>query len=638
MKVAVIGCGTIANAAHIPSYMNNPQVEIKYFCDIIPERAEAAVKQYGVGTAVTDYHQVLADPDIVAVSVCTPNNVHGEISIAAMRAGKNVLCEKPAARTYAEALEMQKVQHETGVILNIGVVNRFNDNVNLIKKYIDSGKLGEVYQVYASFRAHRSIPGLGGAFTTKAIAGGGALIDWGVHYLDIVMYCCGDPKVNTVSAEVFSKLGKDIPGYAYQDMWAGPPVLDGIYDVDDSVTALIRTNGPTITVKQIPQGSDEVTIAVTTESSVGIKYVGWRDSSSKDATYKNNDSFTSLGTTGHAEFTVDKNGWYAIYAENKSSYSNYKVFEVTTIKEDAPKVSLKQVASSSSEVEVTVTATPTISGAVISSLAWRTSSEGANYSSKAGFNNNISLVDKMFKVTSNGWYAVGAEDDKGNFGYKLIEIKSINKGKTMAPVITTTSLPDGTDGVAYSQTLKANGDTPITWSIIGGALPDGLTLNPTTGAITGTPTVVKIFDFTVKAENGTGPDATKDLSIEIVAAPTPIGFTEITYAAGDPAPLAGVIKEGEPTSGYTPPVVTANTGYTVTSAGWISGVDGGDNFDTAPGPAKYTIVLTANSNYAFTGTGLNDTNFATDEATVSIDYNAPTAVLTITYSFAIAAP
>lgn len=249
MKVAVIGCGTIANAAHIPSYMNNPEAEIKYFCDIIPERAEAAVEKYGCGTAITDYHIALNDPEIEAVSVCTPNNMHPTISIDAMRAGKDVLCEKPAARTYAEALEMQKVQHETGRILNIGVVNRFNDSVNLIKKFIDDGKLGEVFHVYVSFRAHRSIPGLGGAFTAKAIAGGGALIDWGVHYLDIVMYCCGDPKPVTVTGEAFCKLGRDMKNYAYKSMWAeNTKNVDGTYDVDDSVTALIRTEGPVITV------------------------------------------------------------------------------------------------------------------------------------------------------------------------------------------------------------------------------------------------------------------------------------------------------------------------------------------------------------------------------------------------------
>lgn len=246
MKVAVIGCGTIANAAHIPSYINNPKAEIKYFCDIIPERAEECVKKYECGTAVADYHVVLADPEVEAVSVCTPNHMHPTIAMDALRAGKHVLCEKPAARTYAEALEMQKVQHETGKTLNIGVVNRFNTGVNMIKQYIDSGKLGEVFNVYISFRSHRSIPGLGGAFTTKEIAGGGALIDWGVHFIDIVMYCLGDPKPLTVTGETFCKLGKDMKGYTYKDMWAGPPKYDGVYDVDDSVVGMVRTEGATI--------------------------------------------------------------------------------------------------------------------------------------------------------------------------------------------------------------------------------------------------------------------------------------------------------------------------------------------------------------------------------------------------------
>lgn len=247
MKVGIIGCGTIANAAHIPAYMNNKEVEIAYFCDITLERAEAAVAQYGCGKAVADYHDILNDDSVEAVSICTPNNVHSVIAIDCLKAGKDVLCEKPAARTFDEVLEMQKVQHETGKILNIGVVNRFNDNVNRIKDYISSGKLGKVFHVYISFRSHRCIPGLGGAFTTKAISGGGVLIDWGVHFLDLVMYCCGDPKPLTVTSEAFCELGKNIEEYVFTDMWAGPPKYEGIYDVDDSITGMIRTEGPTIT-------------------------------------------------------------------------------------------------------------------------------------------------------------------------------------------------------------------------------------------------------------------------------------------------------------------------------------------------------------------------------------------------------
>ncbi|MDR2647288.1 MAG: Gfo/Idh/MocA family oxidoreductase [Oscillospiraceae bacterium] len=247
IRVAVIGCGNIANAAHIPNYLKNPDVEILYFCDIVPERAEEAVKKYECGKAIVDYHDILDDPDLDAVSVCTHNDFHARISIDFMCAGKDVLCEKPAARVLDEALEMQKVAHETGRILSIGVVNRFADNVNRVKAMIEAGDLGEVFHVFASFRAHRSIPGIGGDFTNKAKSGGGALIDWGVHYLDLILYCCGEPKPLTASGEAFCKLGKNIAEYTYLSMWANrTKATDGVYDVDDSVTGLVRTTGPVL--------------------------------------------------------------------------------------------------------------------------------------------------------------------------------------------------------------------------------------------------------------------------------------------------------------------------------------------------------------------------------------------------------
>lgn len=247
VKIAIIGCGSIANSAHIPAYMKSEKAEIKYFCDIIPERADEAVKKYGCGKAVYDYHEILDDPELDAVSVCTHNDLHSVISIDFMQHGKDVLCEKPAARILPEAYEMQKVSHETGKILAIGVCNRYGTYVNEVKKYIEEGKLGNVYHVYASFRCPRSIPGLGGAFTTKAESGGGALIDWGVHYIDLILYCCGDPKPLTASGEAFCKLGVDMKNYAYESMWAKESMnLDGTYDVDDSVVGLVRTTGPVI--------------------------------------------------------------------------------------------------------------------------------------------------------------------------------------------------------------------------------------------------------------------------------------------------------------------------------------------------------------------------------------------------------
>ncbi|MCL2300959.1 MAG: Gfo/Idh/MocA family oxidoreductase, partial [Firmicutes bacterium] len=97
--------------------------------------------------------------------------------------------------------------------------------------------------------AHRSIPGIGGDFTNRAVSGGGALIDWGVHYLDLVLYCCGEPKPLTASGEAFCRLGKNIKDYTYLSMWASrTKAAEGVYDVDDSVTGLVRTAGPVITL------------------------------------------------------------------------------------------------------------------------------------------------------------------------------------------------------------------------------------------------------------------------------------------------------------------------------------------------------------------------------------------------------
>lgn len=249
VKVAIIGCGNIARSAHLPAYEKARDIaEVKYFVDIIPERAEALRDSYGSGKAITDYHEILADPEVTCVSVCTPNYVHAPIAIDCLNAKKHVLCEKPAAVNADLAADMQKAADSNGVILNIGVCNRFNTAVCKIQELIESGELGEVYHIYCSFRAHRSIPGLGGDFTTKARAGGGALIDWGVHFLDLIFYCIGEPAIKTVSAATYSKLANPMEQYVYTDMWASQPDYSGTYDVEEFVTGLVRTGGPTISL------------------------------------------------------------------------------------------------------------------------------------------------------------------------------------------------------------------------------------------------------------------------------------------------------------------------------------------------------------------------------------------------------
>ena len=173
---------------------------------------------------------------------------------------------------------MKKAADKNGKILNIGVCNRFNESVERIKKLIADGEIGEMYQIYCSFRAFRSIPALGGWFTTKELSGGGALIDWGVHFLDLINYCIGDFKLKTVSAVCHSKLAVDIKDYVYRSMHAGPPRFEGVYDVEEFVTGLIRTDGPTLTFNGAwAQNIDEDAMFVEfmgTKGGIKLKYGG----------------------------------------------------------------------------------------------------------------------------------------------------------------------------------------------------------------------------------------------------------------------------------------------------------------------------------------------------------------------------
>jgi predicted dehydrogenase len=248
VKAAIIGCGTIANSAHAPSYAKNPLAEIAYCVDIIPERAQSLADKFGASRAITDYHEAIADPEVDIVSVCVPNYLHAPISIDCLNAGKHVLCEKPAALNYRQALEMKAAAERSGCILNIGVVNRFNTAVNMVRDHILAGDLGELYHIYCSFRAYRSIPGLGGRFTTAELAGGGVLIDWGVHFLDLILYCISSPRLRSVTGAIYGKMAQNMRDYAYTSMWAGPPNYEGTCDVEDFVTGMVRTEGPSITL------------------------------------------------------------------------------------------------------------------------------------------------------------------------------------------------------------------------------------------------------------------------------------------------------------------------------------------------------------------------------------------------------
>ena len=248
--IAVIGCGRIAQAAHFPALSNIGEVRIKYACDLIEEKAAAMKEKYPnkVEQVITDYKIALADEEVEAVYVLTPNYAHYTVTMDALKAGKHVFCEKPITVSYNLSCEMAQEAEKQGKMLNIGVCNRYHKSVEMLEQMNREGKFGKIYHVYCSFRSHRSIPGLGGAFTTKEQSGGGVLIDWGVHFLDLILYILGGAKLQNLTCDAYNEMAKDMKTYRYKSMWAEDTadIENGTNDVDDFITGYIRTDKASI--------------------------------------------------------------------------------------------------------------------------------------------------------------------------------------------------------------------------------------------------------------------------------------------------------------------------------------------------------------------------------------------------------
>jgi len=248
--VAVVGCGRIAKGSHFPALSKIEDVRIKYACDLIIEKAQAMKEKYPekIEQVITDYKIALADPEVEAVWVLTPNYAHYTVTMDALRAGKHVFVEKPITVNYKLSCEMAEEAAKQNRILNIGVCNRYHKSVEMLEQMNREGKFGKIYHVYCSFREFRSIPGLGGAFTTKEQSGGGVLIDWGIHFLDLILYILGGAKLETLTCDAYNEMAKDMKSYKYKSMWAEDTsdIENGTNDVDDFITGHIRTDKASI--------------------------------------------------------------------------------------------------------------------------------------------------------------------------------------------------------------------------------------------------------------------------------------------------------------------------------------------------------------------------------------------------------
>lgn len=245
LKVGVIGTGGIAGL-HLKAYAAHPQVEVVAVCDINADRARAVADKWGASRAYGDPAELFADSDVDAVSICTWNNTHASLAIAAIEAGKHVLVEKPMSRTYAEAVQIEEVVAAHDRVLQVGFVRRHSANCRVLKSFIDAGELGDIY--YAKTSCIRRIGNPGGWFANKSISGGGPLIDIGVHVIDLCWYLMGSPRVASVSANSYAKLGNrsnitTLPRYQVADY---DPTKN---DVEDMVNAVIRfDNGASLLV------------------------------------------------------------------------------------------------------------------------------------------------------------------------------------------------------------------------------------------------------------------------------------------------------------------------------------------------------------------------------------------------------
>jgi len=245
IRVGVIGAGAIGKI-HVDAYRELPDVEVVAIAEKGTRRAKERAEVCGVDRYFGDYRKLLELKEIDAVNVCTPNYLHCRQTLDALKAGKHVICEKPMAMNVAEARKMVAAAKKARRTFMMAFCQRFFGPGQTAKKLMKSGEVGKVYHVRLEYIRRRGIPGLGGWFTSQAQAGGGPMLDVGVHFLDLALWLTGYPEATTASAGSHRVFGhrKD---YTYLGMWGTTPVPGGPFTVEDLLSGFVRfKNGMTV--------------------------------------------------------------------------------------------------------------------------------------------------------------------------------------------------------------------------------------------------------------------------------------------------------------------------------------------------------------------------------------------------------
>jgi predicted dehydrogenase len=283
VRVGVIGLG-FAGETHVKSYRQLPNVEVVALAGLEEDKLRYLGTTYDIPHLYRQYDELLARDDLDAISICVPNYLHAPIALAAFERGMHVLCEKPLARNGVEAEQMVRAATQANRVLKVVFNRRARSDMQVLKRYIEEGNMGTIYYTKASWMRRYGIPGRDSWFINKEMAGGGPLIDLGVHVLDMALYLLGEPRVITVSASTFSELGVRA-ATAGKTQTSQKYSVGSTFEVEDLATAFLRlAGGATLLlesswVTHSNAGDDFGVVCYGTESGAEIKVenYNWQD-------------------------------------------------------------------------------------------------------------------------------------------------------------------------------------------------------------------------------------------------------------------------------------------------------------------------------------------------------------------------
>jgi predicted dehydrogenase len=239
VRVGVIGAGAIA-PVHCRGILKHPHAELAGVADTNRKRAKALQRDFAIRRLYPRVDDLLMDPEIDAVTIALPTCLHAPTAIMALEAGKHVMLEKPFAMNAQEAEAVVAAARKARRVLTVGMNQRFARDPQIVRTLVERGELGDVYHAKAYWNRRAGTPKFGTWFCDKKKSGGGALLDIGVHVLDLCLALLGNFRPQTVSGSVYTKFGNRGLG---EGGWGKSDVGRKVFNVDDLAAAFIRLRG-----------------------------------------------------------------------------------------------------------------------------------------------------------------------------------------------------------------------------------------------------------------------------------------------------------------------------------------------------------------------------------------------------------